>query len=397
MNVFNLALKNIRGNGVRSLIIFLCVMGLAVFFVSTTLIIRGAENSLTRGLERMGADILVVPRGAETKIETALLMGKPTDIWMPRAMLNQVAAVQGVEAVSPQIYLSSLYGQSCCSVSEMFTVVFDPETDFAIRPWMEQNLRRNLKDGEVIGGTYIYTPPGDRYIKMYGDNLTLVGNLEPTGTGLDRSMFFTMETARSMAAGSLTSAAEPLYLPDDQISAVLVKVLPGTDVHKVALQIQLDNAEVVPIESPNLFGSFRQQMTGLLWGLLVLLSVAWALSAVLIGLLFSMAANEREREIAILRSLGATHSYIFGSLLSEAAILALTAGVLGISIAAFVIYSFRDYLAASLRMPFLFPSFSSFMGLVAIVIALSLVTVALGSLIPAIRITRKEPALAMRE
>jgi putative ABC transport system permease protein len=397
VNIFKLALKNIRGNSIRSLIIFLCVMGVAAFFVSTTLVIRGAENSLNRGLDRIGADIIVVPQGTETKLESALLMGKPTRIWMNYAVIDRVKTEPGVEAVSPQSYLSSLYDASCCAVSEMFMVVYDPETDFTLRPWLEKNLGRSLKIGEVIGGSYIFTPPGDKYIEMYGDNLTLVGNLEATGTGLDQTMFFTKETARDMAKLSLTQALMPLIVPENSVSSLLVKVKPGADRHKIALQITQDVPAVLPIESPNLFGTFRQQMLGLFWGLLLLTGAAWALSTVLIGLIFSIAANERQREISVLRALGATHFYIFGALILEAAMIAVSAGVLGVSIGAALIFTFRDYIANTLRMPFLFPSPLSFLGLFAAVIALSLLTVTLGSFLPAYRITRKEPALAMRE
>jgi ABC-type lipoprotein release transport system permease subunit len=77
--------------------------------------------------------------------------------------------------------------------------------------------------------------------------------------------------------------------------------------------------------------------------------------------------------------------------------IAVSAGVLGVSIGAALIFTFRDYIANTLRMPFLFPSPLSFLGLFAAVIALSLLTVTLGSFLPAYRITRKEPALAMRE
>jgi putative ABC transport system permease protein len=109
--------------------IFLCVFGVSAFFLGTTLIVRGAQNSLDRGLERLGADVLVVPQGAEAKVETALLMGKPTEVWMSDSYLTKVAAVPGVASVSPQVYLRSLYGASCCAVSEMFLVVYDPATD----------------------------------------------------------------------------------------------------------------------------------------------------------------------------------------------------------------------------------------------------------------------------
>ena len=124
MNTIRLALRNIRGSGWRSLAIFFCVMGIASFLLSTSLIINGAQNSLDVGLRRLGADILVVPDGTEAKVETALLMGKPTSVWMDDTMLERVSKIPGVERVSPQVYLSSLYGAACCSVSEMFIIVF---------------------------------------------------------------------------------------------------------------------------------------------------------------------------------------------------------------------------------------------------------------------------------
>ncbi len=397
MNTIRLALRNIRGSGWRSLAIFLCVMGIASFLLSTSLIINGAQNSLDVGLRRLGADIVVVPEGTETKVETALLMGKPTSVWMDDTMLERVRSVPGVERVSPQIYLSSLYGAACCSVSEMFIVVFDPETDFAIQPWLERKLGRDLRKGEVIGGTYIFVPDGEKSIKLYGSELVLRGNLEPTGTGLDQTMFMTRETAESLAASSVTMAESPLEIPPGKISSVMVKVTPGLEPHKVALKILLDILGVFPIESPNLFGAFRNQMTGLLWGFLAILVAMCALSAVLIGLVFSMAASERRREIAVLRALGATRNFIFGSVVTEAVLLAIGGGIPGVILGAAGIYIFRNFIAGSLKMPFLFPSVPSLLMLLAVGLIFSLATVTLSALSPALRVSREEPAIAMRE
>jgi hypothetical protein len=38
----------------------------------------------------------------------------------------------------------------------------------------------------------------------------LKGNIKPTGTGLDQTLFFTMETAREIARASRTMAEKPL-------------------------------------------------------------------------------------------------------------------------------------------------------------------------------------------
>ncbi len=199
MNILALTIKNIKGNALRNLVIFLCVLGIASLFSTTTLIVRGAENSLKKGIERLGADLLVAPEGAEQKVETALLMGKPTKVWMSADYLQKISGVPGVAYVSPQIYLQSLYGASCCAVSETFLVVYDPDTDFVVTPWLKRTLGRGLAKGEIVGGNYIFVPPGEKFIKLYGYNLTLRGNLEPTGTGLDQTIFLTVETALDVA------------------------------------------------------------------------------------------------------------------------------------------------------------------------------------------------------
>ncbi len=68
MSLFRLALKNISGHGFRSGVVILCALLVAAFALFTTLLMRGAETSLRLALDRLGADIVVVPSGAETKI-----------------------------------------------------------------------------------------------------------------------------------------------------------------------------------------------------------------------------------------------------------------------------------------------------------------------------------------
>jgi putative ABC transport system permease protein len=397
MSLYSLVWKGIRGNGVRSLLAFLCVMGVSAFFMSTMIISRGTQNSLEKGLQRLGADILVVPNGAQTDIETALLMGKPSHIWMTQNYLNTIAAMDGVAAASPQIYLQSLYQAACCSVSETFLVVYDPATDFTVTPWLKQTLGRELKTGEVIGGADIFSPTNDGTIKLYGSNLKLVGNLNPTGTGMDQTVFFTIDTANAIAQSSLTNALSPLEIPQGEVSSILVKVKPDVDVRSVIAPIYLKIPDVVPIASPQLFGTFREQMTGLLGGLMVVMSLAWLLSSALIGLVFSMSANERQRQMAVFRCLGATRGYVLKTLLTESALLAICASATGSIIGIFGIFIFKNYFAETIKMPFLFPAIGTLSLLSILSMVLALVTVGIGTVLPAIRITRLEPAIGMRE
>lgn len=397
MNLSRLAWSNIRGSAFRSVVVGLCALLVASFAVSTTLIMRGAETSLRLALERLGADILVVPQGAEANAETALLMGVPAEMWMPQDNLEKIASVPGVDKISPQIYLTTLSDAACCSAPNMFLVVYDPATDFTITPWLKETIGTGLKLGEVVGGNYVFTPEGAENILIYGYFVTLLANMEPTGTGLDQTMFFTLETARDIARISNTRAVSPLVIPEGKISAVMVKVTDGADPHQVAIDILQTIPNVTPIESPNMFQAYRKQMSGLLTTVLAVMAITWILSVTLIGLVFSMAANERRRELGVLRALGASRSHVLRSLLAEAGLLALTGGGLGVLLAALVIFAFRRVIVDTIGLPFIFPELPSLLLQVGIGVALSLLSVTLAALLPAVRISRMEPSLAMRE
>jgi len=214
---------------------------------------------------------------------------------------------------------------------------------------------------------------------------------------MDQTLFMTVETAMEMAVSSNTSAEQPLLVDPDSISTIMVKVAPGVDSHKIALTIMRDTSGMVPIESPDLFGNFRNQMNGLLWGFFAITVIVWGLAMILIGLVFSMAANERRREMAVLRAVGATRNFIFQAVLTEAGILGLAGSLVGIAAAAFSLFVFQDVLVQNLKMPFLFPSIPSFIGLFSAGVALAIITVTLSAMIPAVRISRQELAIAMRE
>jgi len=397
MNLYWLASKNISGNAFRTGVVALCALLVGSFALFTTLLMRGAENSLRLAINRLGADIVVVPEGSEAKIESALLMGVPARFWMSRDILSQIAAFPDVESASPQLYLATLTGASCCSVSDMFIIAYDPQTDFTIQPWLEQNQLDMLRLGEVVGGTYISATDGKQNITVYGYLVTLMANLEPTGTGLDQSMFLTFDTAYDIASKSVQQAERPLEIPTDSISAVMIKAKPGSDPHLLAVEILQTIPGVTPIESSNLFQSYRQQMTGLLKTILFIMSITWVLCVLLLGLVFSMAANERRKELGVLRSLGATRRFVFQSLLTEATLLAFAGGATGLALTVLIIILFRNALVALLGLPFLLPSAGSLLLQVLVGLFLALFSVNLAALLPAMKISRQDPAIAMRE
>jgi putative ABC transport system permease protein len=397
MSLLQLAWKNISGNGLRSWVVALCALVVAAFALFATLLLGGAATSLELAAARLGADIVVVPEGAQTEMEGALLMGIPAQFWMPQENIEKLASIPGVVAVSPQIYLATLEGASCCSVSQMFMIAYDPPTDFTVRPWLEQEVPAGLGVGEVIGGDYISATEPDNGILVYGDQVTLKGNLEPTGTGLDQSLFFTLDTAHDIARVSETQAEKPLVIPPDQVSAVLVKTKPGADTEQIAVDIYRNVPGVYPIQSANLFQSSRTQLNSLLNTVVIVMALIWPLAVVLIGMVYLMAANERRRELGVLRALGATRRFVAESLLAEASLLAFCGASVGAFLAVLAIYLFRRLIMTSLGVPFLLPPPGSLALQIGIGLLLAMFSVFLAALLPAIKISRQDPAIAMRE
>ena len=397
MNLFQLAVKNITGSAFRSWMVALCALLIAAFALGTTLILRGAETSLRLAIERLGADIVVVPEGTEARVESALLMGTTTRVWMPDDTLEKVAAVPGVATVSPQLYLSTLVDAACCSVSDMFMIAYDPETDFTIEPWLEERLGHGLNLGQAVGGTYIFVPEGEQNIQLYGYHITLMDNMEPTGTALDASMFLTFETAQDVARISQTMAEQPLEIPADSISAVMVRLEPDSNPDETALEIMHAVPGVTPIASLDLFRAYRTQMSGLRTAVVAMMAATLGLSVGLIALVFSMAANERRRELGVLRAMGASRGFVFQSLLTEAGLLALAGGTAGIALAVLIVTLFRQLIINSLNMPFLLPDLPAFLVQVLAGLAAALVCVTAAALLPAYRISHLDPSIAMRE
>lgn len=397
MKLIRLAWSNILDTSFRSWVVFLCAALVAGFAVSGTIVIGGAQESLHRALARLGADILVVPQGIEARVQHALLMGVPVKSWMPRTNVERIRGIAGVGSTSPQLYLATLRGATCCSVPDMFLIAYEPETDFTLRPWLDAHLREGLKLGQVLGGYYVYLPADQEYIQIYGYDVALRANLDATGTGLDQSMFMTFETAKDIARLSPEQAVQPLNIPDDSVSAILVKVQNGEAPSAVVDRIRQAVPGVTPIENSRLFQLQRQQMTALFRSVVVLMGLTWLLSLLVIGLVTTMVVNARRQQIGVMRALGSTRNSVLISLLAEGALLALAGGVTGVVFASFGIYLFRNRIIGALGYPFLFPAPLTLLGLLIAGLGLALLSVLVAALIPALRMSRQEPALAMRE
>ena len=111
---------------------------------------------------------------------------------------------------------------------------------------------------------------------------------------------------------------------------------------RIAIRIEHDVDGVKAIASDEVTSTVRRQLGGLLKGILVISSILWILALLMTGFAFYMIVNERQRELGLLRAMGARKGHIFSLIIAEAVVISLAGGIVGITAGASLLYTFKD-------------------------------------------------------
>ena len=391
---FRLLVRNLVNRPYRNIATIFAFAFIAATLFSSQYLMNGAQASLDTGMSRMGADILVVPEEYAAAGQTVILSGQPSSFFFEDANFEKISRIPGVAKASPQIYIATLFASCCAAPVQMIAI--DPENDFTIATWLKENPGVKLgKDDIIIGSAVIQNVGND--LMFYGHTFHVVGILEQTGMGVDNSVFTRFEDAYVMADESELKAVKKLTIPPGMVSAVLVKVDPGTSPAAVAQEIQTQILGTKTITPNGLLNTVSGQLGAvrrLLNGTTLTVTIV---SIPLLAFISAMVAHERRREIAILRALGATKTYVVRLMLAESFSIAVIGAIIGIGAAMVVLVFFQDFIASSLKIPFIIPSPLALLvdGGTALVLCAGIGGIA--SLYPAILINRSEPYETIRK
>jgi putative ABC transport system permease protein len=395
LNFFKLVARNIANRPYRNLATIFAIAIIAATLFSAFYLIGGAQESLDAGISRMGADILVVPEEYSSAAQTVILMGEPNSFFFKDAGFEQIAGIPGVAKASPQIYVGSLAGQSCCSAPVQI-IAIDPEHDFTVSPWLKENPGVMLGKDDIIVGNMIVGDIGSD-LKFYGHTFHIAGQLAKTGMGVDMAVFMRTEDAYVMADESPVKAVQRVTIPRGMVSAVLVKVDPSASPTGVAEKIRTQIPGTKTITPNGLLNAVSVQL-GAITRLLYSSRLAVTfISIPLLAFISAMVANERRKEVAILRALGAKKTYVMGLMLAESFSLAIMGGILGICAAMVVFVGFEDLIAFSLKIPFIAPPLLTILADACLTLVLCIGIGGISSLYPAIIIARSEPYETIRK
>lgn len=307
LTLFSHAVKNLRRRPARAMVLVVAIGLLVAVLVFALTFVRRVDSSIRRTSERLGADLLVVPTGSRGAAEDVLVDHRVKTFYMDRSIVDRVKRVPGIERVTSQTYLATIAG-ACCDVPEAMVVAFDQESDFVVRPWLEKQIGRKLRRGEAVVGSESAFNIGlgltDVDGVLFGNLFKIVGVLEKTGTGLDTAIFIDEGNIDDIIRNGKTK------LGPGSVSVVFAKVARGYDPQRVAASLEDTIIETDAVARRDVGKSVLQALDDISRMFLVTFVLASLLAAFLAWAVFSGVANERAREVGLMRAIGAKESHV---------------------------------------------------------------------------------------
>lgn len=389
-----IASENIKRDRFRTMGLLVTVACFSFSVLFGSVLVGSLRNGIDTMAGRIGADLMVVPAGSASDFKGTLLRSEPSTFYLREDMPNRVAALQGVEQASPQLYIASLNAE-CCTVPVQL-IGFDPKTDFAVKSWLLNVWDGSLGEDEIVIGNLILAEPGDTLV-FFNISYKVVAKLGATGMGLDSSVLMNEHAAQQMIAASGQKVPDTLSGGDGLISAVMVKLNAGADAEDVAAQIKRIDLSTEVIVSDGLMRDISQKLgsiSGLTFGITVLL---WIVAVFVLFFVFSIVLHARKKEFGLLISLGATHAKIAAVLFYETLIVSVIGAVCGILTACLILFPFQTWIANSMELPYLTQPFDALLGSFLLAAGTSVLIGPVAGLYSIIKISKTDAYSLIRE
>ncbi len=327
--------KNISRRRTQSVVTITITMLTVLVFVMVLGVFQTVNQGLALSRERLGADAILIPRHASADGSDLLFTAIPENIYMPIEVVEEAKNLSGVAAMTPQFYCQTL-ALSCCDPGEEARIIgYDSSTDFILKPYLDEASQggitadelivgRNFEDDDLVGYNYL----------VLGKKFKVVSMLEPTGTGMDSTIFMDWKTAQDMCRQSEVLRLDWIDKdPHDFISVIMIKLADGVDPQAFAKQVEDSGIEAKCLLTGDTISSLQSQLEVTMQVMFAL----WAASLLIAGLSlvgrFNALAKERKKEIGLLRALGLQKLQVFGLIIGETCTMALSGGLLGSAIA----------------------------------------------------------------
>ena len=233
--------------------------------------------------------------------------------------------------MSYQLYVS----ETLADGTTRWIVGFEPETDFALSPWIAEGEGSSLPRGSVLVGSAVPGADGQT-LSVFGHERPIGAHLLATGSELDDAIFVSMDTLTDMMADA-RAAGEDIDSsldPSTQYSAALVRASDSDAIESVTNWINLYVRKVSAVRAVEALSGAASGIRAHRGVAIGVLGATWL---VLLGALVIVQVslmNERMQELAVWRSIGASRSIMSRVMLGESAVLHAAGALAGVCLAA---------------------------------------------------------------
>ena len=389
-------IKDIQRHAFLNACLLATVVILSVMLFSVTVISVSLKKGMGNMRKRLGADIMLVPKGEREKAENMLLEGSRSNFYFEGEVYEKVQSIDGISDSTSQCFLKSL-SADCCS-SEVQIVFFDPDSDFVVGPWIETEYKQKLSGDAVIVGSDIVSEDGK--IKLFGQEYAIASQMARTGTALDRSVYFSTDAKAELLRNAEEKGS---FLTEEQkkgdiLSSIFINVDGSHTTEQVIDSAHKTIGDIFDVVYPKKLHESLSGSLGKITGVVNVISLSLGILLVAILLIInSIIMKGRKSEIALLRVLGHRKKDLIRKLLSEMGLISLAGALGGSLLGALIVIPFGRYIGKSLDMPYLGPGIASVLVQILLIVGIVILIVFLASVFYIIHTTNTEPYLALRK
>lgn len=321
--MFALALRSLIRRPVRTaLTVSALALAIAVL-AAVTAFGEGYRSGLRSELDRMGVQMMLVPLGCPYDAAARVLKGRGLEYSLPEAALAAARRDPAVAVAAPM--LLAAVPRPDRGRTDMWAGI-DAEA-LRLRPWWQAAQGSPTFDGPdsaILGAEAAAVElraPGDRlHSPETGTSFRVVGVLQRSGTS-DDSLFFVP-----------LASAQAMFGQKGRLTAIAIRLKDPALASEAATRLQrIPGAQVVTLTE--MMGTFLN-LVGAVRTLVAAIGVV-AIAAGALGVFNTLLGSVVEQlpELGVMRAIGASRAQLFGLVLLEAALLVLSATVLGLLLA----------------------------------------------------------------
>lgn len=348
-----LILKSMQAKIYRSIGLIMIALILSAVIVFGSLVTIGMRNGSQNVVARMGADLIVIPKGSKRDLEGILLTTQKGYFYMDASVIEKIKEIKGIEKVSPQTFLMTLEA-SCCDQAVQI-VGIDITSDFTVTPWINKQYRKSIESGAIVIGSRVVLKD-DETFQMFGKKYPVAATLGESGSSMDTTVYVSMKEIQNLL-NAAKAAHQGLIeeVNENNISAIMAKISENESINAVVARLsEIEGIEIVTSDA------ISRQLSNELKGTYVfdvfLVGVMFAIGFLIFYMIYYMTINERREELIALRIVGMSKKMVRQFLLEETILIAGIGAALGSAFGLLSFMTMFQLMICKIGVPFVMPN-----------------------------------------